>query len=64
MKPGDQMPNTSPSSDESDPRGSTPDLQLIIEQLQDQLDDLTASVRALQTQLDQQAARIAALERT
>lgn len=41
-----------------------PDLPLIIEQLQNQLDDLAATVRALQNQLDHQAARIAALERT
>ncbi|QGN34495.1 hypothetical protein [Microlunatus sp. Gsoil 973] len=56
------MSNT--TNDEGPSRASASDLPLIIEQLQDQLDDLTATVRALQTQLDQQAARIAALERT
>ena len=40
----------------------TPDLPLIIEQLQDQLDDLRATVRAQQTQLDRQSARLDALE--
>ena len=40
------------------------DLPLVIEQLQNQLDDLTATVRAQQDQLAQQSARIAALERS
>jgi hypothetical protein len=52
------------TNNEGRSRVSAPDLPLIIEHLQDQVDDLTATVRALQTQLDQQAARIAALERT
>jgi ABC-type transporter Mla subunit MlaD len=56
------VPNT--TNNEGHIRTSAPDLPLIIEQLQDQLDNLTATVRALQTQLDQQSARIAALERT
>lgn len=40
-----------------------PDLPLIIEQLQNQLDDLRATVEAQQTQLGQQAERLSALER-
>ncbi|WP_168207376.1 hypothetical protein [Microlunatus elymi] len=42
----------------------TPDVPLIVEQLQNQIDDLTAAVRAQQDQLAHQAARIAALERS
>lgn len=41
---------------------ATPDLPLIIEQLQDQLDQLRAAVQAQQTLLEQHAARLAALE--
>lgn len=55
------MPNTS-EHDHGDPH--TADLPLIIEKLQDQVDDLTATVRALQDQLTQQSAQIAALERS
>lgn len=40
-----------------------PDLPLIIEQLQNQLDDLRAVIEMQQDQLTQQAARISALER-
>jgi hypothetical protein len=45
------------------PLGGVPDLPLIIEQLQNQLDDLRAAVEAQQSQLNQQAARLAELER-
>ena len=41
----------------------TPDLPLIIEELQNQLDDLRAVLEAQQSQLSQQAERLAALER-
>ncbi len=40
-----------------------PDLPLIIEQLQNQLDDLREALDMQQTQLAQQAARLAELER-
>lgn len=43
---------------------TTPDLPLILELVQNQLEDLIATVRAQQTELERQAARIAALERT
>lgn len=39
-----------------------PDLPLIIEELQNQLDDLRATLEAQQSQLSQQAERLAALE--
>ncbi len=45
------------------PSHTLPDLPLIIEQLQNQLDDLTAIVRGQQEQLARQAARISAIER-
>ena len=41
----------------------TPDLPLIIEELQNQLDDLRAALEAQQSQLSRQAERLAALER-
>jgi hypothetical protein len=44
------------------PLAGFPDLPLIIEQLQNQLDDLRAAVEAQQTQLERQAARLTALE--
>ncbi|GAB3917600.1 hypothetical protein GCM10011575_31290 [Microlunatus endophyticus] len=62
MNKGDQMPNTTHTSDQ--PITSTPDLPLVIELLQNQLDDLTATVRAQQAELTRQATRIADLERT
>jgi hypothetical protein len=62
MNKGDQMPNSTPTDDQ--PITGTPDLPLIIELLQNQLDDLTATVRAQQVEIARQAARIAALERT
>ena len=40
-----------------------PDMPLIIEELQNQLDDLRAALEAQQLQLGQQAERLAALER-
>ncbi len=40
-----------------------PDMPLIIEQIQSQLDDLRAVVENQQVQLTEQAARLAALER-
>lgn len=57
------MPDTTPS-DSSGPAGTrnVPDLPLILDQLQNQLDDLRAAVAAQQTQLDQIADRLAALE--
>ena len=56
------MPNTTQIGNQ--PITSTPDLPLIIELLQNQLDDLTATVQAQQSEIARQAARIAALERT
>lgn len=50
------------AGNETSLRGA-PDLPLIIEQLQDQLDDLRAAIEAQHTQLAQQAARLDALER-
>ena len=44
-------------------RQSVPDLPLIIEQLQDQIDQLRATVEAQQTLLEQHTARLAALDR-
>ena len=41
----------------------TPDMPLIIEEIQSQLDDLRAVIENQQAQLAQQAARLAALER-
>lgn len=58
--PSPDLPSTKPGG-ESPLRG-VPDLPLIIEQLQNQLDDLRAAVVTQQTQLAQQAARLAALE--
>jgi hypothetical protein len=58
------MSDTSGSADKPRPLRGTPDLPLIIEHLQNQLDDLAVIVRAQQNQLAQQAARIAALERS
>ncbi|MBA8792850.1 hypothetical protein FHX74_000444 [Friedmanniella endophytica] len=40
-----------------------PDLTFVIEQLQNQLDDLTETVRLQQEQIDRQASQIRALER-
>ena len=51
------------AGDDRPPRLDVPDLPLIIEQLQDQIDDLTTALQAQQAQLDQQAVRLAALER-
>jgi len=57
------MPDTTPSDFNGTVRtGNIPDLPLILDQLQDQLDDLRAAVAAQQTQLDQIADRLAALE--
>ena len=58
------MSNTSHPTDQDHQPAVPADLPLIIEQLQNQVDDLTAAVRAQQHQLAQQAARIAALERS
>ena len=44
-------------------RQSMPDLPLIIEQLQDQIDQLRATVEAQQTLLEHHTARLAALDR-
>jgi hypothetical protein len=52
-----------PDTGHAAPLGGLPDLPLIIEQLQNQLDDLRAAVEAQQSQLNQQAARLAELER-
>lgn len=45
-------------------RPSVPDLPLIIEQLQDQLDQLRAAVEAQQAVIDRHDARLSALERS
>ena len=58
--PTDDQHHQSPTV--ADQLRGVPDLPLIIEQLQDQLDDLQAIVRAQQTQLDRQAARLDTLE--
>jgi hypothetical protein len=47
----------------NDLRPGVPDLPLIIEQLQDQLDQLRAAVETQQTVIERHAARLAALER-
>lgn len=54
-----------PTNDNEEARRTrgVPDLPLVIEQLQDQLDDLRAVIEAQQVQLNQQSARLAALER-
>lgn len=44
-------------------RATIPDLPLIIEQLQDQLDQLRATIEAQQVVIDQHDARLSALER-
>lgn len=44
-------------------RATVPDLPLIIEQLQDQLDQLRATIEAQQVVIDQHDARLSALER-
>ena len=56
------MPDTADTGGEILPQGM-PDLPLIIEQLQNQLDDLREALDMQQTQLAQQAARLAELER-
>lgn len=54
-------PSTQPT--ERVRRGSSlPDLPLIIEQLQDQIDQLHATVAAQQTIIEQHTARLTALE--
>lgn len=58
------MSNNARPTDKDHRSSNLPDLPLIIEQLQTQIEDLTATVRAQQDQLAQQAARIAALERS
>ena len=45
-------------------RQSVPDLPLIIEQLQDQLDQLRAALETQQAVIERHAARLAALERS
>ena len=45
-------------------RPNVPDLPLIIEQLQDQLDQLRAAVEAQQAVIDRHDARLSALERS
>jgi len=57
------MPNYQDSDPGGDGLSGVPDLPLILEQMQNQLDDLRTVVEALQAQLEQQSARLAALER-
>lgn len=51
-------------ADRHNSRPSVPDLPLIIEQLQDQLDQLRAAVEAQQAVIERHDARLSALERS
>ena len=55
------MSDEPPTNDQRRP--AVPDLTLIIEQLQDQLDQLRAALETQQAVLERHAARLAALER-
>ena len=58
-----QTSQTGQSASGARRHAAAPDLPLIIEQLQDQIDQLRATIEAQQTLLEQHTARLAALDR-